>query len=98
MDNFLVSTQGCGDYVIFDGDQKCTRSVCAAALSGYINMYGNTHITGCRASPAYNSRFCDAHKQYVLRKWSMVLFFKICTQFGLYLLFKTLPHIKSSRR
>ena len=36
---------GCGTVWVMDGHQKCRRTVCAARLEGYMEMYGEGQQT-----------------------------------------------------
>ena len=46
---------------------KNRRDVCYAKDGGYITFDGLPHSikTGCQATPAYKSRFCEQHKPFV---------------------------------
>ena len=55
---------GCGTVLILDGNMKNRRDICFAKSAGYIEFDGlsGSITTGCQASPAYKSRYCDKHK------------------------------------
>ena len=54
--------------VIFDGNQKVRRPVCAADKDGHIEMYGHIQVTGCQDSPGYNSAYCSKHDRLGIDK------------------------------
>ena len=55
---------GCGTVLILDGNMKNRRDICFAKSAGYIEFDGlsGSITTGCQASPAYKSRYCDQHR------------------------------------
>lgn len=58
---------GCGRCLVLDGNTKNRRDVCMARDAGYISYEGlpGSIRTGCINSPAYNSRFCEDHAEFV---------------------------------
>ena len=58
---------GCGTVIILDGNMKNRRDICYAKDAGFIEFEGlsGSIITGCHASPAYKSRYCDHHKPLI---------------------------------
>ncbi len=57
---------GCGTALIVDGNMKNRRDVCYAKDAGHVefeNLSGSIK-TGCQATPAYKSRYCDQHKHF----------------------------------
>ena len=55
---------GCKTTVVLDGNMKNRRDICFAKDAGSISYPGLPgHIkTGCVASPAYKSRYCQNHQ------------------------------------
>ena len=58
---------GCGTVLILDGNMKNRRDICYAKDAGFIEFEGlpGAITTGCQASPAYKSRYCDQHKPLI---------------------------------
>ncbi len=58
---------GCGKVLVLDGNMKNRRDVCFAKDAGHVEFEGlsSSTKTGCQATPAYKSRYCDQHKQLV---------------------------------
>ena len=50
--------------LVIDGNMKNRRDICYAKSAGYIEFPGlsGSITTGCQASPAYKSRYCEQHK------------------------------------
>ena len=57
---------GCGSVLILDGNMKNRRDVCYAKDAGYIEFTGlpGSIKSGCHATPAYKSRYCDDHLHF----------------------------------
>ena len=58
------NSEGCGQVLVLDGNQKNNRPVCAAEEAGYIeyaSLPGKVK-TGCMNSPEQQSKFCSVHK------------------------------------
>ena len=54
--------------LVFDGNMKNRRDICAATESGYIEYEGFPGaITGCQQSPAYQSKYCYHHSPRIAR-------------------------------
>ena len=55
---------GCKNVIVLDGNMKNHRDICLAKDAGYISYPGLPgHIkTGCTASLAYKSRYCQQHE------------------------------------
>ena len=60
------SFPGCGTVLVLDGNMKNRRDVCFAKDAGFIEFEGLPGLikTGCTASPAYKSQYCDLHKNH----------------------------------
>ena len=58
---------GCSTVLILDGNMKNRRDICFAKDAGFIEFEGlpGSINTGCHASPAYKSRYCDKHMSLV---------------------------------
>ena len=54
---------GCKNVLVLDGNMKNHRDICLARDAGYIQHPGLPgHIkTGCMATPAFKSNFCNEH-------------------------------------
>ena len=57
---------GCGKVLVLDGNMKNRRDVCYAKDAGYLEFEGlsGSIKSGCQATPAYKSRYCDHHKHF----------------------------------
>lgn len=57
---------GCGKVLVLDGNMKNRRDVCYAKDAGYLEFEGlsGSIKSGCQATPAYKSRYCDRHKHF----------------------------------
>ena len=53
--------------LVLDGNMKNRRDVCFAKDAGFVEFEGLPGLikTGCTASPAYKSQYCDLHKNHV---------------------------------
>lgn len=64
--------EGCGKVLVFDGNQKNNRPVCAAQDAGYVEYEGlaGSVKTGCMNTPEQQSRFCSSHKPRQIKQAS----------------------------
>lgn len=58
------SFPGCKNVLVLDGNMKNRRDICLAKDAGWIRYPGlpGQVVTGCMASPAFKSRFCQEHQ------------------------------------
>ena len=54
---------GCINVLVLDGNMKNRRDICSAKDAGYVEYPGlpGRIKTGCMASPAFKSRYCNQH-------------------------------------